>query len=322
MKKLSLWAAAGLLALVPITASAKDAWKHGGVQPKGDAGFTYMAIDGGFAEKNNIDLEIVAMQGDTLLLKSLIGGALDSYEGGLGSPMIAASKGADIRIIGCHWQKFRYALFAKSGIDSVADLKGKKIGVSAPGSQPDLFVKAILRKAGLDPAKDVEYALVGSDSQRIQALHNGVVEAAATSDEFQISAKEFGLKTLVLATKELPMATHRCIYTTKEKLEANPDLVARFLAAEIESFNYALDNKDETIDLAMKRAQAPDKEETEFVVNNVIDNEIVDRSFAIYPDKLAWMRDTLADGGFIDRGFDPMSIVDTSALEKAQALAK
>jgi NitT/TauT family transport system substrate-binding protein len=308
----------------PLIASAQegDVWRHGIVQPKGDAGFSYMAVDGKFAEKNKVKLEILPMQGDTLLLKSLIGGALDSYEGGLGSPMIAASKGANIRIIGCHWQKFTYALYSKPEFNKVEDLKGKTIGVSAPGSQPDLFVKALLIKAGLDAKTDVHFALVGSDSQRIQALSNGIVDAAAASDEFQLAAQKFGLKLLVHATEALPKATHRCIYTTAEKLKQNPDLITRFLASEISAFRYALDNRDKTLALALKRAQSPNQKEAEFLFDNVIREHVIDRDFQIYPDKLTWMRDLLVTNGFLDKGFDPASIVDKTALTKAQALVK
>jgi NitT/TauT family transport system substrate-binding protein len=301
----------------PLSASAEDAWTHGIVQPKGDAGFSYMVTDGKYDQKNGIKLELTPMQGDTLLLKSLIGGALDSYEGGLGSPMIAAYKGADVRIIGCQYQKFSYAVYATKDITDVKQLKGKKIGVSAPGSSPDMFVRAILRQAGIDPSTDVQFALVGSDSQRIQALTQGIVDGAAASDEFQVSTDKLNLNVIATGAKNLPQAMHRCIYTTQSKIDKDPDLVARFLAAEIESFRYALANRDATIALGLKSAQVPNEAQTTFAVDDIINNQIVDPTFGLYPDKLTFMRDMIAENGVLPKDWDPMSIVADGPLKKA-----
>ena len=84
---------------------ADDLWRHGTLVPKGDAGFIYMAADGGFAKAQGLDLKMQAFQNDTLMMKALIAGELDTYEGSPISPLIAGSKGADVKILGCTWPK-------------------------------------------------------------------------------------------------------------------------------------------------------------------------------------------------------------------------
>ncbi len=79
-------------------ARADDLWRHGTLVPKGDAGFIYMAAEGGFAKAQGLDLKMQAFQNDPLMMKALIAGELDSYEGSPISPLIAGSKGADVRI--------------------------------------------------------------------------------------------------------------------------------------------------------------------------------------------------------------------------------
>ncbi len=74
---------AGAQTLVP--------WRHGTVAPKGDAGFFYMAAEGGFAKQQGLDLKMLAFQNDTLMLKALVAGELDTFEGSPISPMIASS---------------------------------------------------------------------------------------------------------------------------------------------------------------------------------------------------------------------------------------
>ena len=123
--------AAAFLLVAP-SAHADDVWRHGTLVPKGDAGFTDMAAEGGFAKAQGIDLKMQAFQNDTLMMKALIAGDLDSYEGSPISPMIAGSKGVDVKIVGCSWPKLTYSLFSHDGVGSIADLKGKKFGISAP----------------------------------------------------------------------------------------------------------------------------------------------------------------------------------------------
>ena len=101
-----------LTALIVVPANAEDMklWRHGIVEAKSDAGIVFMGSKGGFAEKQGLKIEIMQFKGDTLALKALLAGELDSYEGNPGSPMVAASRGADIKLLGCYWPGLTYAI--------------------------------------------------------------------------------------------------------------------------------------------------------------------------------------------------------------------
>ena len=139
-----------LAAAVPAVAEELPVWRDGSVSIAGDAGMIFMAPHNGFDRKFGLQMQVLTLKADPLLLKALIAGQLDSYEGGPGSPMVAASKGAALRVIGCHWPKQNFSLWGHGGVKTVADLRGKVIGVSAPGSAPDNFVHAAL-EAGKIP---------------------------------------------------------------------------------------------------------------------------------------------------------------------------
>src|SRR5690606_12644894 len=104
-----------------------------------------------FAKKQGIDLEFVKFNSDALALKALIAGEVDSYEGSPGSPMIAHSKGVDIKLVGCYWPGLTYGIFSKDTIASPKDLVGKTVGISAPNSLPDILTRVILSNNGVDP---------------------------------------------------------------------------------------------------------------------------------------------------------------------------
>lgn len=310
-----------MLALAaPAAAQDLTKWRHGTVQAKGDAGFLFMAAEGDFGAKYGLDIEMTTLKGDTLLLKALISGEIDSYEGAVGSPLIAASKGADIRVVGCHWQKLTYVLFAQPEITTVEGLKGKTIGVSAPGSQPDLFARAVLRENGIDTS-EVTFVTAGSDAERIAALAAHVIDAAPSASEFATKAEEVGVKPLVKAVDVLPDAMRRCFYVRTETIEDDPEKVAGFLAAELDAYQHSLKNKKEMTALSRKIAKLPpESPEPEFVYDEVTTLGVVSRDFRVDVSKLVWQRDLLASVGSMDENFDPATILDLAPLDAAHKL--
>src|SRR5690606_1472222 len=64
---------------------------------------------------------------------------------------------------------------------SLADLKGKKIGVTAPGSSTNMMANFVLAKAGLKPT-DVSIIGVGASSGALSAVRSGQVDAIANLD--------------------------------------------------------------------------------------------------------------------------------------------
>src|SRR5262249_38612313 len=153
-------------------------WRHGILEVKSDAGFILMATRNGIAQKHGLNFETVALKNETLALRALIAGELDSYEGT--PPYQAVARGADAKVIGCYWVGLPHAVFARAGIDKVQDLAGKTIASSAPGSLPDLLARATADHFGL-AASSMKFAAVGGDADRYRALTGGVVDAAVLS---------------------------------------------------------------------------------------------------------------------------------------------
>src|SRR6476660_3951870 len=285
-------ALAALMGLVVVPASAQELklWRHGIVEAKSDAGIVFMASRGGFAEKQGLKIEIQQFKGDTLALKALLAGELDSYEGNPGSPMIAASRGADIKLVGCYWPGLTYDIFSKASINSPAELKGKTFAISAPGALPDLLARAVLAQNNLTAA-DVKFTIMGSDADRFKALAAGIVDAAAASSGFAPVAKKAGVKLLVHAIEAVPNYVRFCISSTGKTLAARKDDAARFLAAEMAGFRHALANRDQTIELTREITLAkPDNPLPAFTYDEVKQYSAVAPDMTIPMNKLAWLR--------------------------------
>jgi len=178
-----LAAALLLVGLVrPPAAQQPKPWRHGVIEPKGDAGFMVMVGQQGFGEKHGLKIEIIPLKNGALAHKALLSGELDSIESSPGAAILAGAHGADIKITGCDWPGVPHGLMVRANITKVEDLKGKTVAVAAPGSLPNLLIGAILEKYNVAPA-DVRFANLGGDLDRFKAVISGVVDAGIVAAE-------------------------------------------------------------------------------------------------------------------------------------------
>jgi NitT/TauT family transport system substrate-binding protein len=312
---------ASLLIVAAAAASAEDVWRHGTLVAKGDAGFIYMAAEGGFAKAQGLDLKMQGFQNDTLMMKALIAGELDSYEGSPISPMIAGSKGADVKIVGCSWPKLTYSLFSHDGIGSIADLKGKKFGISAPGSLPDLVARTMLKQAGVAPAQ-VSFVAAGSDPERVRALMARTIDAAISTSDFA-ARPELKLKTLAIASDALPQFLRQCVIARGNLLKTKRGPLTAFMAAEMNAYAFALDHRDATVALTRRiTGMAATDPVAEVGYDEVVEHKAASPTMEIDLAKLNWLRDLLAEDGRLAAKFDPAALVDGSIREAAASRIK
>ena len=146
---------------------------------------TMLAKQLGEFEKAGVDIDVVDFKGGSESLKAVIGGSADVVSGYFDHCVNLAAKGQ-------HLQSFvvydRYPGFAlvvspkhTSEISSIKDLANKKVGVSAPGSSTDFFLKYMLSKNGVDP-NSVAVIGVGLGATAVAAMEQGQIDAAIMLD--------------------------------------------------------------------------------------------------------------------------------------------
>src|SRR5436309_8621604 len=175
-------AVAVAVAATPVAAQNLRPWRQAMIMPKADAGFFLMAAKRGFAEREGLKIDVLEVKDDPIGMKALLSGEVDSYEGVYGA-IAASARGADVKLLGCNWHAAPYVMLARSGIGKVAELRGKSIAASSPGTPPDMVARASLVQAKV-PLSEVKLAAVGGDRDRFTALLGGVVDAAVVSNEY------------------------------------------------------------------------------------------------------------------------------------------
>jgi NitT/TauT family transport system substrate-binding protein len=302
----------------PVIAQGKP-WKHALLNAKADAGFFFMSAKHGFAKKQGLDLQLLQVKDDQVGLKALIAGEVQSYEGGPQGVFAAAARGADVKILGCHWIVLPHGIYVRSDIHKVTDLIGKSIAVSAPNSMPDMLARFALEKYGVKPSQ-VKLAAVGGDRERYQALAGGVVEGAVVSNEYQPMMPKT-IHRLIAGRDALPNFLRVCMVTSGKVLKERGDDAVRFLAAEMQALRYALSHKAETVALTREIIHAkPDDPRPPFVYDDAVAHHAIDPDLPIPADKLKWMEDQLIKAGKLKKPIDLAAITAPEYREKALKL--
>jgi NitT/TauT family transport system substrate-binding protein len=323
---LRLSAALALMAGVAAPAAAQDlkVWRHGIIEAKSDAGILYMAGKRALAARLGLKLEFVQLKADTILLKALLAGELDSGEGGAGGAMAAAAHGADVKIVGCHWLAPPHGVYVRPRIAAMADLRGKAVAVSSPGSFPDIFARAAFEKAGI-PAGQVRFAAMGSDTERYKALMAGVVDGAIISNEYVPITGQSGdkdaIRDLMPATEVMPDFIRVCIEMTGKTLKERRPAAARFLAAEIDGLRFAMSHRDDTIRVAGEiTGVKPGDPRPGFVFDAAVRANAVAPDLPLPLEKLEFMQKLLVANGALRRADDIEKVIDRGLREEALAL--
>jgi sulfonate transport system substrate-binding protein len=180
--------AAALLALAMISTSA-SAQSKVTIAVGGGACLCYLptvlAKQLGEYEKAGVNVDLVDLKGGSDALKAVLGGSADVVSGYFDHCVNLAAKKQELQSFVVYDRYPGLVLVVSPShtneIKSVKDLAGKKVGVSAPGSSTDFFLKYLLKKNGLDPAGTAVIG-VGLGATAVAAMEQGQIDAAVMLD--------------------------------------------------------------------------------------------------------------------------------------------
>ena len=214
----------GVSAAVPalLAAISGVAAKPGGAQNLVDTIKQQSGVLDGFA----------GMIGGPIMMALLTSGQTDLVIAGAVAILRGIARGAPVVVVSGHLNRMSYALMSAKGLKTVADLKGKTIGITGIGGMGEFTVVESLRRNGL--IKDRDFTLLnieGGPAARIAALKSGKVHAVPLTPGQRVQAETDGF-TLLLDTREiLTEIPSTIVASTREFASSNPDKVVRFLRA-------------------------------------------------------------------------------------------
>ena len=194
-----------------------------------------MGRDRGMFQAEGIDLQMVLV-GSTIQVAALTTGDID-FSGAQSQVMAGAARGLPVKVVGFLTIKPSFWLMAKPEIKSMADLKGKIIGITAIGSSTDTLARFLVSKNGLTPDREVAFIGTGTTSNILTAMKAGTVDAGVLSPPFNAMATQMGYRTLAYFGDYVEQSLSG-VGTSDRMIRERPELVKRMLTATIKSLRF------------------------------------------------------------------------------------
>lgn len=192
----------------------------------------WSAEDGGYLKQYGLEANNPNFQDSTQAVAALISHGTDINCGISGTAIVAANlQGSDLIIIASTINTFPNSLYSKTSIAKVADLKGKKVGITRVGTASDTAARFGLAAGGLDPDKDVEYIQTGGLNQTVAALAANQIDAGALSPPQTLAARKLGFKELIDVSTLGLQYVYNGVATSRAYAEKNPNVVEDVLKA-------------------------------------------------------------------------------------------
>jgi NitT/TauT family transport system substrate-binding protein len=190
----------------------------------------------GYFRAEGLDVTIADFAGGSRALQALVGGSAEVVSGAYEHTINMQVKGQHLRAFALQGRAPQIVLGINPktmpNFKSVADLKGKKLGVTAPGSSTNVLANFVLGKAGLKPG-DVSIIGVGAGSGAVAAMRSGQIDAMSNLDPVITLLLRSGDLKIVSDTRVVAEADKvfggpmpaGCLYTTQSFIDKNPATV-------------------------------------------------------------------------------------------------
>jgi len=195
----------------------------------------FVALNRKYFQQEGLDVESVAFASGTAALQNLIGGNADVVEGSFEHTLRMQAKGIGLMCIAVFGRYPANVLVVRKSqadkIKTVADLKGKKIGISAPGASTHNFVAGLMERAGV-PWKEASYISIGTGLSAVAAMKSGQELDAIVNLDPAINAIVDSGEGVVLADSRTEEGTKAafggpyladCLYAKIDFVRANPN---------------------------------------------------------------------------------------------------
>jgi NitT/TauT family transport system substrate-binding protein len=198
----------------------------------------------GFYDQEKLEVRKVTV-GVGIQVAALLAGELD-YSTVASTTAVASVQGLPVKTVMGWFDRPLHMLVARPQIKDMAELKGKRIAVSAIGSPPHILAREALRKSGLNPDKDATFLSLGGSSDRLAGLVGGTVDATPLDVAYIARTEQLGLTSLLYLGDVVDLRLGGVAVAT-EKIEKNPDQIRRLVRATWRGMMFLKSNKKETL---------------------------------------------------------------------------
>jgi len=225
----------------------------------------WLAREAGLFEKNGLRTDVAYIRSGSTMGQALVAGEIQLAQMGGPAALAAGVAGFDITMVAVALNTTPIVIMGK--VSKMEELKGKAIGVTRYGSNTDISARFAIRKAGMQPEKDVALIQLEDYAGIMGGIQSGRIAAGALADPFTDHAKRLGyneIADIAALGLEFPFVG---IVTKKTFVKEQPDVVQRFVRAYTESIALYKNNRELAKKVTSKYTGIKDPE----ILNSTVD---------------------------------------------------
>jgi NitT/TauT family transport system substrate-binding protein len=277
----------------------------------------HIANDLGLFKKQGLNIKVIELAGGVYTFRAVVAGSADVASASGPFSIVGRAKGAPTKMILTNTPKLEASMVVNDNIKTMADLKGKRIGIQEPGGFADVLARGVLRAAKIDP-KDVHFVSIATED--VPALVANQVDTAIlhVEQEMVAKAKIPTLHAIARLWEIQPNNLYGVMAVTEKLIKDKPAAVKAFVKGHIEATRLIYTDRAKVVPIMIKYTKLP-----EDVVNKALDfmveKCIWDPSNGLSPKRVNFTAELMTKVGNIPEGKTPKyeDLVDLSFANEA-----
>lgn len=226
----------------------------------------FMAHQEKLFKKNGLDVELIHIPSSSRGIQAILAGEIAfSFMDGSNAAQ-ANLKGANLALVAGATNRQVFSLMAKAEYKRIADLRGKKIGITRVGSSTHTSALYALGSAGLKPS-DYQILPLMEVPNIFTALAAGQIDAGIMSPPTNSRAKKAGFVELMNIAKEGPEFVSVAVGTSRSYIKANEDIVRRVVRSYAEGVQLFKSNRAASLRMIQNQLKVKEPEIQEDTYN-------------------------------------------------------
>lgn len=278
-----------------------------------------VAKDLGLYKKHGVEVQTLALDGGIKVFRAMVSGNVDVAMAPGAVMLVGRSKGVSVKAVLGILPKTAASMVARDNVKTMADLKGKRIGIQQPGGFADILSKSVLRVAKIDP-KEVNFVSIATED--VPALVANQVDTAILHIEQEMLAKSKvpSLHAIARMWETQPKQMYQLMAVTEKLIKDKPKALQGFVTANIEAVRALYTEKAKVLPILVKHTGYPPAiiEQTyDFMVKNCM----WDANTGLSPERINFTAELMTKVGNIEKGKTPSyeDAVDTTFAKAAIA---
>jgi ABC-type nitrate/sulfonate/bicarbonate transport system substrate-binding protein len=277
----------------------------------------HIARELGLYKKEGLTVDTVQLEGGVKTYRAMVAGNADIASASGPFSIVGLAKGAPTKAILAYAPKLEASMVVNKDIKTMADLKGKRIGIQQPGGFADVLARGVLRAAKIDP-KDVNFVSIASED--VPALVANQIDTAILHVEQEIVAQSKipSLHAIARLWEIQPKNLYNVMAVTDKTIKDKQAALQAFVKGTIEATRLMYTDKAKVIPILVKYTELP-KDVVEKSYDFMVKNCIWDANHGLSTDRVNFTADLMTRVGNIPQGKTPKyeDIVDLSFANKA-----